>query len=198
MSDDPAPPGPARGERGPNAHDEGSRPDEASGEHRPEGASGERRPIESLADVFEVTPGAHEPLADLAVAAGAQLHPRPQVRRRWTAWLALAIAIAAGASGTSALSASQGLTRLGPVLLMALCYFVCFVALTRALKVLPIGITYAVWSGAGIALVTLIGWIAFEQRLALGQLVGVALILAGVVLIQLFSRASAGDERRSR
>ncbi len=189
MSDDPARNGPARAER---------LPDAVGAERRPDREGGERRPIESLADVFEVTPGVHEPLADLAAAAGAQLHPRPRVRRRWTAWLALAVAIAAGASGTAALSASEGLTRLAPVLLMAVCYLVCFVALTRALKVLPIGITYAVWSGVGIALVTLIGWVAFAQRLAVGQLVGVALILAGVVLIQLFSRASAGEDRRSR
>lgn len=147
-----------------------------------------------LGDVFEVAPGAHEPIADLAVAAGAQLHPRPRVRRRWAAWLALFVAIAAGAGGTTALSASQGLARVGPVLAMAAGYLVCFLALTRAVKVIPIGMAYAVWSGVGIALVTAIGWGAFGQRLTLGQLVGIALILAGVVLIQLFSRAVMSGE----
>jgi small multidrug resistance pump len=148
-----------------------------------------------LGDVFEVTPGAHEPIADLAAAAGAQLHPRPHVRRRWAAWLALFAAIVAGASGTAALSASDGLMRIGPVLAMAACYLVCFLALTRALKVIPIGIAYAVWSGVGIALVTAIGWSIFGQHLTAGQLVGVALILAGVVLIQLFSRAVTTSDR---
>ncbi len=142
-----------------------------------------------LGRVFDVAPGAHEPIADLAAAAGAQLHPRPRVRRRWAAWLALFAAIVAGAVGTAALSASDGLQRLGPVLVMAGCYLVCFVALTRALKVIPIGTAYAVWSGLGIALVTAIGWSVFGQHLNAGQLIGVALILAGVVLIQLWSRA---------
>jgi multidrug transporter EmrE-like cation transporter len=140
-------------------------------------------------EVFDVAPGAHEPIADLAAAAGAQLHPRPRVRRRWAAWLALFAAIFAGAGGTAALSASHGLQRFGPVLVMAGCYLVCFVALTRALKVIPIGTAYAVWSGLGITLVTAIGWGAFGQHLNAGQLVGVALILAGVVLIQRWSRA---------
>lgn len=150
-----------------------------------------------LGDVFDVAPGAHEPIADLAAAAGAQLHPRPHVRRRWAAWLALFAAIAAGASGTAALSASHGLTRVGPVLAMAVCYLVCFLALTRALKIIPIGMAYAVWSGVGIALVPTIGWSVFGQRLTAGQLVGVALILAGVVLIQLFSRAVVPVDRGS-
>lgn len=147
-----------------------------------------------LGEVFDVAAGAHEPIADLAAAAGAQLHPRPRVRRRWAAWLALVVAIVAGAGGTAALSASDGLQRLGAVLAMAGCYLVCFVALTRALKVIPIGTAYAVWSGLGIALVTAIGWGAFGQHLNVGQLVGVALILAGVVLIQLWSRAVVPGE----
>lgn len=148
-----------------------------------------------LGAVFDVAPGAHEPIADLAAAAGAHLHPRPQVRRRWAAWLALFAAIVAGASGTAALSVSQGFERVGPVLAMAACYTVCFLALTRALKVIPLGMAYAVWSGVGIALVTAIGWTGFGQHLNVGQLVGVALILAGVVLIQLFSRAVIPGER---
>ncbi len=147
-----------------------------------------------LGEVFDVAPGAHEPIADLAAAAGAQLHPRPRVQRRWAAWLALFAAIAAGAGGTAALSASDGLQRLGAVLAMTACYLVCFVALTRALKVIPIGTAYAVWSGLGITLVTAIGWGAFGQHLNAGQLVGVALILAGVVLIQRWSRAVVAGE----
>lgn len=147
-----------------------------------------------LGDIFDVAPGAHEPIADLAAAAGAQLHPRPRVSHRWAAWLALFAAIVAGAGGTAALSASEGLQKVGPVLAMSACYLVCFFALTRALKVIPVGTAYAVWSGMGIVLVTAIGWGAFGQHLALGQLVGIALILAGVVLIQLFSRAVISGE----
>jgi small multidrug resistance pump len=158
------------------------------------GGDADPRPIETLADVFEVTPGVHEPLADLAAAAGAQMHPQPRVQRAWAAWLALFVAIGGGASGTAALSASAGLSRIGPVLLMIGCYAVCFVALTRALRVIPIGIAYAIWSGVGIALVTLIGRLVFDQRLDVPQLLGVALILAGVVLIQLFSRAPSASD----
>lgn len=135
-------------------------------------------------------------MADLAATAGAHLHPHPHVRRRWAAWLALFVAIVAGAGGTSALAASEGLERLGPVLAMVASYALCFVALTRALQVIPIGVAYALWSGVGITLVTLIGWVGFGQLLGAGELAGVALILAGAVLIQLAPRLRAPGGRR--
>ena len=144
-------------------------------------------------ELFRVEPGAHEPLADLAAAAGARIEesmhvpaPRP---RRWVAYLFLAVAIVAGVTGTSALSVSAGLTRPGPVLVVGLAYLVCFLAMTRALRAIPIGLVYAIWSGVGIALVTLIGWRLFGQSLEAGEIVGIALILAGVVVIHLFSDA---------
>lgn len=139
-------------------------------------------------EVFQVEPGVHEPLADLAREAGARLHDASRARRRWAAWLMLALAIVGGAIGTSALAASAGFTRTGPIAVMAAGYLVCFVALTRALRVIPISVAYAVWSGVGIALVSVIGWVWLGQRLNLGELLGIALILAGTVVIQLFSR----------
>jgi small multidrug resistance pump len=145
-------------------------------------------------DVFEVAPGAHEPLADLAREAGARLHDASRARRRWAAWLMLAVAIVFGATGTSALAASAGFTRLGPVVVMALGYLTCFIALTRALRVIPISIAYAVWSGVGIALVSVIGWVWLGQQLNRGEVAGIALILIGTVVIQLFSRC--GDASR--
>jgi small multidrug resistance pump len=75
-------------------------------------------------------------------------------------------------------------------LIVVLAYAVCFVALTRALRVIPVSIAYAVWSGVGIALITLIGWVVFGQQLGAGELIGIALILIGTVVIQLFSRAT--------
>lgn len=150
---------------------------------------------ERMREVFEVTPGVHDPLADLAATAGASieehLHAPERKRRKSTAYLWLLLAIVAGVTGTSALSASAGFTRIGPIVVMALAYLVCFIALTRALKVIAVGIAYAIWSGVGIALVTLIGWRVFEQQLNLGELAGIGLILAGVVVIQLFSQTKA-------
>jgi small multidrug resistance pump len=145
--------------------------------------------------MFEVSPGAHEPLADLAAAAGArieeELHEKRLLKRRWSAYVFLALAIVAGVTGTSALSQSAGFTRLQPLLIVALAYLTCFVALTRALRVIPVSIAYAVWSGVGIALITLIGWVVFGQQLGAGELIGITLILIGTVVIQLFSRSTS-------
>jgi small multidrug resistance pump len=118
------------------------------------------------------------------------LHNARRARRRWAAYLMLAIAIVAGATGTSALSASRGFTELAPLGIVAVGYLICFVAMTRALKVIPVGVAYAIWSGLGIALVAVIGWFFFGQQLNAGELGGIALILAGVVVIQLFSRSA--------
>lgn len=131
----------------------------------------------------------HEPLADLARTAGARLHDASRARRRGVAWLMLLLAIVGGASGTTSLAASAGFTRPGPMIVMACGYAVCFIALTRAVRVIPLSIAYAVWSGIGIALVSLIGWLALGQRLSAGQLAGIGLILAGTVVIQLWSRS---------
>lgn len=141
-------------------------------------------------EMFEVAPGAHEPLADLALQAGARLHDASRARRRWAAWLMLAVAIVGGAIGTSALAASAGFTRAGPLAVMVAGYLTCFIALTRALRVIPISIAYAVWSGVGIALVSGIGWLWLGQQLNRGELTGIALILVGTVVIQLFSRSA--------
>jgi len=147
--------------------------------------------------VFGVEPGAHDPLADLAATAGASIDERLHTPRRRRARLAayawLMLAIVAGVTGTSALSVSHGFTRPLPIAVLAVAYLVCFLALTRALQVIAVGIAYAIWSGIGIALVTLIGWHAFDQKLNAGQLAGIALILVGVVVIQLFSRTREGD-----
>jgi len=141
-------------------------------------------------EVFEVGPGAHEPLADLAREAGAALHDASRARRRWAAWLMLSVAIVGGATGTSALAASAGFTRAGPVAVMVLGYLACFIALTRALRVIPVAVAYAVWSGAGIALVSGIGWSWLGQELNRGELAGIALIVVGTVVVQLFSRSA--------
>lgn len=146
-------------------------------------------------DVFDVAPGAHEPLADLAAAAGDHIEERLNAHSRpgrpWAAYLFLLLAIVSGVTGTSALSASAGFTLATPIAITTMAYLVCFLAFTRALRAIPVSIAYAIWSGAGIALITLIGWRVFAQQLNFGELAGIALILAGVIVIQLFSSTRA-------
>jgi small multidrug resistance pump len=152
-------------------------------------------PGEPQHEWFQVEPGAHEPLADLAAAAGARIeesmHAEAPPGRRWVAYVFLAVAVIAGVTGTSALSVSGSFTLPAPTVVMVLAYLTCFLALTRALHVIPISVVYAIWSGVGIALITLIGWRLFGQRLAAGEIAGIVLILAGVVVIHLFSAARA-------
>jgi small multidrug resistance pump len=107
------------------------------------------------------------------------------------AWLALGIAIVAEVIGTSALKASAGFSRLGPSLLVVAGYAVAFWFLAVTLKRIPVGIAYAVWSGAGTVLITLIGVWFFRQRLDAAAMIGIALIIAGVLVLNLFSSAAA-------
>jgi small multidrug resistance pump len=104
-------------------------------------------------------------------------------------WLALALAIGTEVVATSALKASEGFTRLVPAAVVVVGYAVSFWCLSLALKTIPVGIAYAIWSGAGIVLIALIAWWLYGQTLDAAALLGIGLILAGVVVIQLFSKA---------
>jgi small multidrug resistance pump len=104
-------------------------------------------------------------------------------------WLALALAIGAEVVGTSALKSSEGFSRLLPSAVVVSGYAVSFWCLSLALKTIPVGIAYAIWSGAGIVLIALIAWWLYGQTLDAAALLGIGLILAGVVVIQLFSKA---------
>jgi len=106
-------------------------------------------------------------------------------------YLYLVIAIVAEVIGTSALKAAEGFTRPLPSLVVVVGYAAAFYFLSLTLKVIPVGIAYAIWSGVGVALITLIGWVLFKQRLDAPALAGLALIVAGVVVIQVFSGAGA-------
>lgn len=103
----------------------------------------------------------------------------------------LAGAIVAEVIATSALKASDGLTRLGPSLIVAAGYGVAFYFLSLVLRTVPVGVAYAIWSGAGIVLIALIGWTVLKQPLDAAAIAGIVLIVAGVAVIQLFSRAGA-------
>lgn len=103
-------------------------------------------------------------------------------------WIILAVAIAFEVVATSALKETQGFTRLVPSLIAIVGYGLAFYFLSLTLKVLPVGVMYAIWSGAGIVLVAIIGWLLFRQALDVPALIGIALILAGVLIINLFSQ----------
>jgi small multidrug resistance pump len=102
-------------------------------------------------------------------------------------WLLLTIAIVTEVIATASLKASDGFTRLVPSMLVVLGYGVSFYALALTMRSLPVGVIYAIWSGLGIVLVTLIGWLVFKQTLSLSTLAGMALIIAGVVVMNLAS-----------
>jgi small multidrug resistance pump len=106
-------------------------------------------------------------------------------------YLYLTIAIAAEVIATSALKASQGFTRLGPSLVVAAGYGVAFYFLSLVLKTIPVGVAYAIWSGVGMVLIALIGWVVLKQPLDAEAMLGIALIITGVAVIQLFSKTAA-------
>lgn len=102
-------------------------------------------------------------------------------------WLWLVLAIAAEVIATSALKASDGFTRLGPLLIVAVFYGIAFYLLALTLRVFPIGLAYAIWSGLGIVLISLVGWLWYGQTLDAAALVGLGLIVAGVLVVNLLS-----------
>lgn len=106
-------------------------------------------------------------------------------------YLYLAIAIVAEVAATSALKASEGFTRPGPSLIVVAGYGLAFYCLSLVLRTVPVGIAYAIWAGVGIVLIALIGWLVLRQPLDAPAVVGIALIIAGVVVIQLFSKSTA-------
>jgi small multidrug resistance pump len=107
-------------------------------------------------------------------------------------WLFLLMAIVAEVIGTSALRASDGFTKLAPAGVTIVGYAVSFYFLSLTLRAIPVGIAYAVWSGVGIVLISLIGFVVFRQALDAPALVGIGLILAGVLVIYTMSNSVTG------
>jgi small multidrug resistance pump len=106
-------------------------------------------------------------------------------------YLYLVIAIVAEVAGTSALKASEGFSRPIPSLVVVVGFATAFFFLSLTLRTMPLGIAYAIWAGAGTALIVLMGAIAFRQVPDLGAIVGIGLIIAGVAVINLTSRMGA-------
>ena len=103
-------------------------------------------------------------------------------------WLYLAIAIVSEVVATSALKAANGFTRWEPSLLVVAGYVSAFYFLSLALRTIPLGVAYAIWSGVGVALIILVGWVVYRQLLNVASLIGIALIVAGVIVLHIFSK----------
>lgn len=106
------------------------------------------------------------------------------------AYLYLAIAIAAEVVATTALRAAQGFTVLIPSAISVVGYVIAFYFLSLTLKTMSVGVAYAIWSGIGIVLVSLAGWVIYKQLLDLPAMLGMGLIMAGVIVINLFSKTT--------
>ena len=105
-------------------------------------------------------------------------------------WVLLGFAIISEVIATSALKSTEGFTKLWPSILVLLGYSAAFYFLSLTLDTIPIGVAYAVWSGIGIAGIALVSVLFFDQRLDAAAIIGMGLIVAGVVVLRLFSDAS--------
>jgi len=101
----------------------------------------------------------------------------------------LIVAIVAEVIATSAMAKSDGFTRLLPSLISLAGYGLAFYLLSLVTRTVPVGIVYAIWSGAGIVLVAATGWLLFGQKLDLPATVGIVMIVAGVLIINLLSKS---------
>ncbi len=102
-------------------------------------------------------------------------------------YLYLILAILAETIGTTALQASQQFTRAGPAVVVVISYAVSFYLLALVLRTMPVGVAYAIWSALGIVFIAAIGFLVFGQRLDAPALLGIGLIMAGILVIHLFS-----------
>ena len=100
-------------------------------------------------------------------------------------WILLLLAIGSEVIGTSCLKLSQGFSRPIPTLVVLAAYGTSMLLLSRVVQTIPIGITYALWSGIGIIAIVLVGLLAYERVPSAGQLVGIATITAGVIIVNL-------------
>lgn len=105
-------------------------------------------------------------------------------------YLLLAVAIVAEVIATSAMKASQNFTVLIPSIITVVGYLIAFACLSFTLKSIPVGIAYAIWSGAGIILISAVGWIFFKQQLDFAAILGLSLMIIGILIINIFSKSS--------
>ncbi|WP_334113974.1 multidrug efflux SMR transporter [Acinetobacter parvus] len=106
-------------------------------------------------------------------------------------WIFLCVAIIAEVIATSALKSSEGFSKPIASVIVVLGFIIAFYCLSLTLKTIPVGIAYAIWSGVGIVLVTIIAWIVFDQKLDVWGIIGIALIMSGVLVLNLLSKTSS-------
>ncbi len=106
------------------------------------------------------------------------------------AYALLAMAIISEVIGSTFLVKSEGFTKLLPSLAVVVLFSLAFYLLSQVIKVIPLGIAYAIWAGVGIVLTALIGYFVFRQSLDFAAMIGIALIVSGVVVINLFSNST--------
>jgi small multidrug resistance pump len=105
-------------------------------------------------------------------------------------WVYLGLAIFSEVVATASLKSTEGFTRLVPSIVVLAGYSAAFYFLSLTLDTIPIGVAYAVWSGVGVATITLVSFVLYDQKIDAAGLVGIGLIVAGVVVLRLFSEAS--------
>lgn len=106
-------------------------------------------------------------------------------------WLYLAIAIIAEVIATTALKSSDGMSRLVPALIVVCGYAIAFFCLSLTMRHIPMGLVYAIWSGVGVVLITIAGWLLFGEKLDLAAMLGMALIVSGVLVLNLLSGSAS-------
>lgn len=106
-------------------------------------------------------------------------------------WIVLFVAVLAEVVATTSLKLSEGFTKLLPSVVVIVGYAIAFYCLSLTLKSIPLGIAYAVWSGLGIVIISLFGWLLFGQKLDLWAVVGMLLIISGVMVLNLLSKTTA-------
>lgn len=106
-----------------------------------------------------------------------------------TAYLLLFCAIIAEVTGSTFLAKSDGFSKFLPSVMTLMCFGVAFYLLSQVLKTIPLGVAYAIWSGAGIVLTAIIGFVALKQSLDMPAIIGIGLIVMGVLVMNVFSKS---------
>lgn len=104
-------------------------------------------------------------------------------------WIFLSIAIVSEVIATTSLKAAEGFTHLWPSIFVVCGYSVAFYFLSLTLKTIPVGVVYAIWSGAGIAIITIVAWAVYGQSLNTPSIIGMLLIVAGIIVLNVFSES---------